>query len=150
MPGRDRRVDVACEVDIARPVAVVADYAADPDNAPQWYHRIRAVQWRTTPPVEVGSIVTFTARFLGRTLEYDYEFVEVVPQSRLVMRTANGPFPMETTYTWEPSANGTRMTLRNRGQPAGFSTLLAPLIAWAVRRANNDDLATLKARLESR
>ena len=90
------------------------------------------------------------ARFLGRRLAYDYEFVELVPGERLVMRTAQGPFPMETTYTWTPTpdGDGTHMTLRNRGEPAGFSKLMAPFMAPAMRRANRKDLAALKAILE--
>jgi hypothetical protein len=76
---------------------------------------------------------------------------EYVEGERLVMRTQEGPFPMETTYTW--SARGddaTRMTLRNRGEPAGFSRLVAPLMAPAMRRANRKDLTMLKALLEAR
>jgi hypothetical protein len=99
----------------------------------------------------VGSRVAFVARFLGRRLSYTYEIVELTPRERLVMRTAEGPFPMETTYTWATTTDGsTRMTLRNRGQPAGFSRLAAPLMATAMRRANRKDLAQLRAILESR
>ena len=36
----------------------------------------------------------------GRTLAYTYEVCELDPGRRLVMSTAEGPFPMETTYTW--------------------------------------------------
>jgi len=68
--------------------------------------------------------MTFTARFLGRQLAYIYEVADFVPGERLVMRTVQGPFPMETTYTWQPACDGsTRMTLRNRGEPAGFPRL---------------------------
>jgi len=56
---------------------------------------------------------------------------------------------METTYTWEDTAGGTRMTLRNRGEPAGFSTVAAPIMARAMRRANRKDLLRLKEILES-
>jgi hypothetical protein len=65
-----------------------------------------------------------------------YEVVELVPGERLVMRTAQGPFPMETTCTWQPDGDGvTRMTLRNRGEPSGFASLGAPMMAAAMRRA---------------
>ena len=144
-------VDVTTEIDIDHPLADVAAYAADPDNAPEWYANIDSVEWKSEPPVAVGSAVAFLARFLGRRLAYTYEFVEFVPGERLVMRTAEGPFPMETTYAWRPTdGGGTHMMLRNRGEPAGFSRIAAPFMAAAMRRANRKDLAKLKAILEAR
>ena len=142
-------VDVVTEIEIARPRDQVAAYAADPDNATAWYENIERVEWRSEPPLAVGSRVAFVARFLGRRLAYTYEITELVPGERLVMRTADGPFPMETTYTWaDDGRGGTRMTLRNRGEPSGFSSAAAPLLAGAMRRANRKDLARLKAILE--
>ncbi len=143
-------VDVQTEIVIERPVDVVAAYATDPSNAPEWYERIDSVEWETPPPAAVGSRVAFVARFLGRRLAYTYELVEFTPGERLVMRTAEGPFPMETTYTWsEAGATSTHMTLRNRGRPSGFSKALAPFMVPAMRRANRKDLARIKAILES-
>jgi uncharacterized membrane protein len=143
------KVDVSNEIVIRRPLTEVAEYSANPANAPNWYVNIKAVEWKTPPPVRVGSQVAFVAQFLGRQLAYTYEIVEFVRDQRLVMRTAEGPFPMETTYTWEPAADGgTRMTLRNRGTPSGFSSVMAPFMARAVRRANRKDLAALKQLLE--
>ena len=144
-------VDVATETVIQRPVDVVARYAADPSNAPDWYANIDSVGWKSEPGVRTGARVAFVARFLGRRLEYTYELVEVEPGLRLVMRTTEGPFPMETSYTWTAvDETSTRMTLRNRGEPAGFSKLVAPLMAPAMRRANRKDLAKLKEILEAR
>jgi uncharacterized protein YndB with AHSA1/START domain len=144
-------VDVLTETIIDRPCADVEAYAGDPTNAPQWYANITSVRWQTAPPVRVGSRMDFVARFLGRILSYTYEVVELVPGQRLVMRTAHGPFPMETTYTFEPVTGArTRMTLRNRGEPAGFGRLAAPVMAAAMHRANEKDLANLKRILERR
>jgi uncharacterized membrane protein len=143
-------VDVQTEMVIERPLEVVAGYAGDPTQAPEWYVNIQSVEWQTSPPVAVGSRLDFVARFLGRRLAYTYEVVELEPQSRLVMRTADGPFPMETTYTWSAAGDDrTLMTLRNRGEPSGFSTVAAPIMATAMRRANIKDLARLKRLLES-
>ena len=143
-------VDVQTDIVINRPVDVVAAYAADPSNAPEWYDRIDSVEWKSSPPAANGTRVAFIARFLGRRLAYTYELVDFVPGGHLVMRTAEGPFPMETTYTWsEADATSTRMTLRNRGEPSGFSKVLAPFMVPAIRRANRKDLAHLKTILES-
>jgi uncharacterized membrane protein len=142
-------VDVCTEIDIDRPIAVVSSYAADPDNAPAWYDNIESIEWRDPPPLRVGSVIGFVARFLGRRLAYDYEIVEHDPGARLVMRTQRGPFPMETTYSWTPHDDGTHMTLRNHGNPSGFSALAAIVMVPAMRRANRKDLAQLKAILEA-
>ena len=142
-------LDVVTEGVIRRPRADVARYVADPSNAPRWYTNIKSVEWKSPGPLKVGSLVEFVAHFLGRRMRYTYEITEYIPGSRLVMRTAQGPFPMETTYTWEDAdAGATRMTLRNRGGPAGVSKLFAPVMAMAVRRANRKDMAQLRSVLE--
>ena len=144
-------VDVVTETTIRAPIDAVAAYASDPSNAPEWYVNIDSVEWETPPPASVGSRVKFVARFLGRRLVYTYEVVDLVPNERLVMRTAEGPFPMETTYTWSSAGDGsTQMTLRNRGEPAGFSKVAAPAMAAAMRRANTKDLAALRRILETK
>ena len=142
-------VAVTTWTDIARPRAEVAAFAADPGNAPRWYENIESVRWETEPPAAVGSRMAFVARFLGRRLAYTYQVRELIPGERLVMSTAEGPVPMETTYTWADTDGGTRMTLRNRGEPAGLTKLAAPAVAAAMRRANRKDLAQLKRILEN-
>ena len=142
-------VDVESVIEIARPSDEVAAYACDPDNATTWYENIKAVEWQSPRPVSVGSRIAFVAEFLGRRLAYTYEVSELIPGERFVMSTAEGPFPMETTYTWEDAPGAaTRMTLRNRGEPAGFAKLAAPAMAAAMRRANRKDLRRLKQILE--
>jgi uncharacterized membrane protein len=149
--GDSVSVNVTVETTINRPVSVVAAYAADPLNAPTWYRRIATAEWISEPPLRVGSQIRFRAKFLGKHLVYTYEMVEFTRDASLTMRTAEGPFPIETTYTWATDGNDgtTRMTLANRGQPVGFSRLMAPLMATAMKRAMGQDLRQLKALLES-
>jgi Polyketide cyclase / dehydrase and lipid transport len=143
-------VDVQTKIEIRRPRPVVAAYAADPGHATAWYRNIVEVTWKTEPPLAVGSQVAFVARFLGRQLAYTYEITDYTAGERLVMSTADGPFAMETTYTWTDGENGaTEMTLRNAGEPAGVARVSAPLLEAAMRRANRADLRRLKEILES-
>jgi uncharacterized membrane protein len=142
-------VDILTEITIERPVDEVAAYAANPDHAPVWYANIKSVEWKTPRPAVVGTRVAFVAHFLGRRLAYTYEIVELLHPERVVMRTAEGPFPTETTYTWTATPEGfTSMTLRNRGTPSKSRSLTVRLMADAMRRANRKDLARLKALLE--
>jgi hypothetical protein len=142
-------VDVTTEITIDRSRGDVAAFAGDPSNAPRWYVNIKSVEWQTVPPVALGSRMAFVAHFLGKRLAYTYEVIELVPGERLVMATAEGPFPMETTYAWSTTTDGgTRMTLRNRGVPRGFSKLFAPFMRLMMRRANRKDLQRLKRLLE--
>jgi hypothetical protein len=142
-------VDVVTTVEINRPRRAVADFARDPDRATAWYKNIKSVEWMTPKPLAVGTRVAFVAQFLGRRMSYTYEVREFVDDARFVMSTTEGPFPMETAYTWrDTDSGGTNMQLRNTGTPSGFSKFVSPFMAASMRRANRKDLARLKAVLE--
>ncbi|TFB19594.1 ATPase [Filobacillus milosensis] len=144
-------VDVLTDLKIGAPRDDVAAYAGNPDNATEWYVNIKEVEWKTDRAVKVGSKVAFKAHFLGRKLAYIYEIVEYDPGKKMVMKTADGPFPMETTYTWEEDGPGlTRMTLRNRGVPSGFSKVITPFMAMMMKRANKKDLEKVKEIMEKK
>ena len=141
-------VDVEVQAVFSSSVEAVSSYACDPSHASTWYVNIQSVEWLTAPPVQVGSQMAFVAHFLGRRLAYTYEVTELVPGERMVMRTAEGPFPMQTTYSFAAEGPGTRMSLRNQGEPKGFSRLMAPLMARMMRRAMTKDLAKLREILD--
>jgi uncharacterized membrane protein len=143
-------VDIKTEMVIHCPIEKVSSYASDPDHAPEWYVNIDSAEWLTENPLGIDSQIAFKATFLGRELSYVYQIEEYIPGEKLVMRTANGPFPMKTTYTWEKhEQNRTKMTLRNQGEPSGFSKILTPFMSTLMKKANQKDLKKIKEILEN-
>jgi hypothetical protein len=114
-------VDVLTEIEIELPRRDVAPYASDPDNATSWYENIKSVDWKTPGPLAVGADLSFGAEFLGRRLTYTYRIEEFVPGERLVMHTADGPFPEARervdVRSCAPASNLLRC-LRSRSWPA--------------------------------
>jgi hypothetical protein len=144
-------VDVKTAILINCPIEKVSEYAANPDNAPEWNVNIQAVDWKTPRPLAFGSLLAFRARVLGRELSYVSQVIEWMPGRKLVMTMADGQLRMEITYLWEAiDKNATRMTLINRGTPMGFSKMAAPLMSMAMKRANKKELRKLKTILEKR
>lgn len=142
-------VDVSTSIVIDRPLSLVAGYTMNPLNAPSWYQNIHSVRRLDENDFGVGSRTAFEATFLGRNLSYTYEVARFSENEELVMATAQGPFPMRTTYRFEAvGPTTTRVHLRNDGEPAGFSKLVAPLMETMMRRANMADLRALKDLLE--
>lgn len=86
------------EITINAPVDRVSGYAGDPSNAPEWYANIQSIDRITRPPAEAGSQMAFVAKFFGREFYYTYEIIELT-SDRLVMSTAQGPFPIVTSYS---------------------------------------------------
>ncbi|MEH7451915.1 SRPBCC family protein [Gottfriedia acidiceleris] len=143
-------VDVLTEITIDCPIEKVSEYASNPENAPKWYININSAEWKTEKPLVIGSKIAFQARFLGKDLAYLYEIIEYTPGKKLVMRTANGPFPMETTYTWSKvNDSSTLMTLRNKGNPKGFSKAITPFMSKMMKIANMKDLRAIKKIVET-
>jgi len=143
-------IDVVSEIEIAVPRERVAEFAADPANATLWRQIFEEAEPEHVGSPAVGWRVVFVSKVLASRLTYTYEVIEHVPGERLVMRTEDGPFPVETTYAWEDAGDGaTRMTLQTSGEPKKHTTKLAVrLMSKAWRKADAKDLAKLKAVLE--
>lgn len=137
--------DVAVERRIERPREEVAAYASDWRNDEEWIGALDEVRLVQEEPLQVARV----AGFLGKRIEYVNEVVEHEPGRRLVMRSVKAPFPMTVTYEFEDAGDGgSVMRIRTQGDASGFYRVAGPLLARAVKRGLERDLATLKERLE--
>ena len=143
-------IDVAAEISIERPRAEVAAFVTDPANDQTWIKAFTSVESLTDPPTAVGSRVKRVAGFMGRRIDYVMQVVELVPESKLVMQTLQGPFPMTVHYEFEDDGSGTRVRVRvrNEGGSGVIASLFSPLMGWMVNRQVKKDLALLKSVLE--
>src|SRR2546430_4726668 len=99
------QVRVCRVIEIDRPRSEVAAFVVDPARAREWYGDVRDVRWNRRP-VAVGPRLAFAAAFLCRESGYIYEVTELVPDERYAMSRAEGPFPLETVYSWEDIGGG--------------------------------------------
>ena len=139
--------DVTATTRIRKPRSEVAAYMFDPGNDAEWTTGVRSVNPLTPGPLRVGSQVDREVRFLGRDFGYRYEVTGAEP-GRWVEMAVEVPFPMRIRYQLDDEGEGTRASIRARGEPAGFFRLFGPLLSPMVRRSIAKDLELLRRRLE--
>lgn len=142
-------IDVAAEVEIARPRAEVAAFMFDPSHDARWTTGVVEAKPLQDGLLRPGAKVDRISKFLGRRLEYRIEVVAAEPE-RFVEMIATQPFEMRVRYELgEIDAARTIARIRTSGGGTGFFAMAAPLLAKLVRRALAADLANLKRCIES-
>jgi hypothetical protein len=100
--------------------------------------------------VDVGTTFRSTSKFLGRRIESTYQVTENDPPHKQCVRVTSRPLPGAGCYLYEPANGGsTRFTHTFETEVGGFFRLAEPLVARAIRRHLEADMATLKDLLEA-
>jgi len=136
---------------IACPVERVFSYVADPRNLPTWNSAVRSVREATSDgdPGEGSTYVMERDLPTGRATNG----LEVVTRRRpdeFTIRTTSGPTPFVYRFSFSPQKGATIVQLDAEVNLGGASLLLSPVLQHAVRHGVDDNLATLKAHLETR
>ena len=134
---------------IGRPVEEVFDFATDPENEPLWQSTSLETERTSEGPLGVGATFRNTSKFLGRRIESAYEVTEMEPPRRQCIKIVSGPIPGSDCYLFEPAEGGTRFTQTFVVEVGGFFRLAEPLVARAIRRQFDADMATLKDVLDA-
>jgi uncharacterized membrane protein len=142
-------IDVTARTVIDRPRDQVAAYVTDHRNDPVWIGGISESELLGAGPISEGSRVRRVASFLGKRIEYVNEVVRLEPGSILEMRSVKSPFPMRVTYSFRDTAGGTEASVRVQGEPGGLYRIGGSMMARAVQRSIDRDVATLRRMLET-
>jgi len=134
---------------IERPVEEVFAFATDPNKDALWQSTTLDTEQTSGGAVDVGTTLRSTAKFLGRRIETTMEVTENEPPRRQCVRVTSGPIPGSGCYLFEPAEGGTRFTQKFDAEVGGFFKLAEPLVARAIRRQIDADMATLKDLLEA-
>jgi uncharacterized protein YndB with AHSA1/START domain len=133
---------------IAQPIEKVWAFVIDQANTPLWQTTLSDVRCLTDGPLGAGSQVSESRRFLGRTLETIWEMTACEPPHTSSIASVKAPFAWEGTYTLAEEGDGTRFTIRLRGNPGGFFRIAEPLLERFVRREIAENLGNLNDVLE--
>jgi uncharacterized protein YndB with AHSA1/START domain len=135
---------------INRPIGDVFAYVTDLRHSAEWQAGLLEARQTTDGPQGIGTQFAFVRNFMGRKIEASVEFVVYEPSSIVTFRSISGPMPIESSYLFEPTPEGTKVTSKVEMQPRGFISLAEPLIAANLRREMEAGFGELKDLLENR
>jgi len=150
MKGVLKMVTVETSIIINRPIEEVFAYLTDARNNPQYDTGLVEVRQTPESPVGLGTKITEVRKFLGRKIESSREVVEYEPPTKCIQKNTAGPFPVEGSLTFEPTAEGTKVAWKFEMKPGGFFALAEPLVARSVKRQQEAALGDVKDLLENR
>jgi uncharacterized protein YndB with AHSA1/START domain len=132
---------------VNRPVDEVFAYATDVSKVPEW--QTSALEAHVDGTMQAGATGSIVRKFLGRRMESSVQFDEYEPPRKFALHATSGPVQFRVQQTYEPTAEGARITVVMEGEPGGFFKLAEPLVQRAIRREMEANFATLKDILES-
>ena len=143
-------IDIQQSVTIERPVEEVFGFVRDVRNDPKWNQDMLAVRQSMEGAIDVGTT-------------FDVQFKPFMGASACSMRVGahelnrrieftGSPIPAiqaHSTFLFEPTDTGTRVTRRQQFQVSGWLRLVQPLMRLQLRKSQAAMLINLKRVLET-
>lgn len=118
---------VSSSVSIQQPVEKVFDYVTNVANHTAWQAGILEAKVSPEGPVQVGSIYQYTTEVMGQKMQTALQVSEFEPNRRWSVTTTGVPRPVQTVYLFEPSGDGTNLTVSMElagGYPAAAEAMV--------------------------
>jgi uncharacterized protein YndB with AHSA1/START domain len=139
---------VETSIVVNRPVGKVFQFISVNENALQWQPGL--LETRITNDIQgVGKAWIDVVQFLGRRMEIPFRLTDWQSDRTLAFQSTGGPIPMQGSYAFEPSGDGTQVTFLLTGEPGGFFKLAEPVLMQILQRQWQTNLANLKDVLEA-
>lgn len=138
---------------VQRPVEEVFAFVTDARNNLLWQSKsgLQKTQQLPDGPVGVGTRITETWSFMGRMAEDASEVTTYEPNRKYTRTTIGNSGPIRGgEFTFEPVAEGTRWSSVIHVQAGGLFAIAEPLLAGALHKGYEENMAQAKALLEQR
>jgi len=142
-------VHIEAGIVINRLLDDVFAFVADPANDVRWNEPIVSTELLTPGVIGVGCRFQHTVRFVGKQFETTGEVIDYVPNVRACVRAVGGPLDSTGCREFAAVDGGTRLTVRLDGVAKGILRFGEAIAAKAAQRQLEQDLARLKALLET-
>jgi uncharacterized protein YndB with AHSA1/START domain len=138
---------------IHRPAGDIFTYLTESEHLMDWSSVVLAVRVAPSGPIQGGSRLRITTRFMGRWMETSYEVVECQPHSHLTFKGTTGIDPCVFSFQLDATEGGTSVSLESLVSlylQAGMLGLPEAVVESIVKRQIQHDLLALKDVLEAR
>ena len=142
-------IKIELSIVINRPVAEVFAFATNPANNVKWQEGLVESRMASSGPMGVGAQVVDVRKFLGRDMDSKLEVTAFEPNKPFAEKVVSGPLKFEITQTFEPSGDGTKVSLVAQGEPGGFFKLAEGMVQKQLQSQLEGDAGRLKKALES-
>lgn len=143
-------IRIEASTQISRPRDQVFEYLTAFENLPQWQTGVIESKTLSDGPVRVGYQFEETAKVGPWKLKNVCTVTDVKTNERFAFEAkSSGPLDYEGSFSLQPVAGGTRLTLNGSAQLKGLWRLLQPILAGDLRKESRQELETLKRLLDA-
>ena len=133
---------------ICKPVTQIFDFVSTPENDFQWQYGTLAANKLS---MDVGALGTFfrsVGHLMGHRVQGTFEVIEYAPNSEYGFKSLSGPLHSQTSYTFENTKGGTKITMFTRAHVVNFFQMNERLFGKQIKKQLKENLTLLKGLLE--
>ncbi len=134
---------------IDRPIEEVFAFMAEVENLKQWAENTIEARQTSEGPVSAGTTCTVRSKAMGRVMAHHFVVTQYEPYTRYAAKSTSGPFPMQMSYSLEPTDGGTKVYTVSEADLGGIARIAGPVLSAMARKQIAADHRKLKAMLES-